>query len=470
MNKREFLAAGGAVPLILAGCGGNGSGNAPVRLVNASVGYPNLGFMDESTQATSADVAYGHASPFENVQAGAVGITLTVAGQAATASQVRTINKDNRYSLIAYGFPNELKSVLLTESTVTPDSGKANVNVLNTSVDIGAVDVYLSASQDLAVSTLIASSVGGVSQSAFAGILAGSYYITVVGANSIAKGISDVRFQTPSAIVLTALEVLTIILTPGASGVLANAILLTQGTSAATSATVPYYNLTARVRAVTAVPGQQASVTGTNTTTNTTGTTSTSVVILAPSTTPHYSNYFVVNTGTPPVVLVGGTAVPVIMDITTTNATTGVVTVTPNQPGVLAAGGDYTLLVYLNGSTPTARLIADNNTAPVTSSGVKFRLINLASNNPGLQLSMAVNSISVASNIDYATASTYTEVTGVPQGTASLLEVSDGPTTLASKSQVFPVGNIFTDIVVSVPDATTSTGVLNFILASSGTS
>ncbi|MBC7663670.1 MAG: DUF4397 domain-containing protein [Caulobacter sp.] len=470
MNKREFLAAGGAVPLILAGCGGNGSGNAPVRLVNASVGYPNLGFMDESTQATSADAAYGSASPFENVQAGAVGITLTVAGQAATASQVRTINKDQRYSLVAYGFANELKSVLLTESTVTPDAGKANVNVLNTSVDIGAVDVYLSASKDLAVSTLIASSIPGVQQSAFAGILAGSYYITVVGANSIAKGISDVRFQTPSAIVLTALEVLTIILTPGASGVLANVILLTQGTAGAASPTTPYFNLTARVRAVTSVNGLHASVTGTNTTTSTTGTTNTSVTILADSTTSLYSNYFVVNTGTPPVVLVGGTAVPVIMDVTTTNATTGVVTVTPDQPGALAAGGDYTLLVYLNGSTPTARLIEDNNTAAVTSSGVKFRLINLASNNQGLQLSMAVNSISVASNIGFAKASAYTEVTGVPQNTQSLLEVSNGPTVLATKAQVYQVGNIFTAITVSVPDATTSTGVQNFVLSSSGTS
>ncbi len=461
MNKREFLAAGGAVPLILAGCGGSGSGSAPVRLVNASVGYPNLGFMVESTQATSTDVAYGSASPFENVQAGAVGITLTVANQAATAAQTRTINKGQRYSLVAYGFANELKQVLITESTTTPDTGKANVNVLNTSVDIGAVDVYLSATQDLAVSTLIASSITGVSQSAFAGILAGSYYITVVGANSIAKGISDVRFQTPVAIALTALEILTVILTPGASGVLANAILLTQGTAGAASPTVPYYNLTARVRAVTAVPNQQASVTGSNTS----GTTTTSVPILSLSTTPHYSNYFVVNTGTPPVVMVGGNQVPVLMDVT--NATTGVVT--PNQPGVLAAGGDYTLLVYLNGSTATAKLIEDNNTAPVTSQGVKFRLINLASDNQGLQLSMAVNSISVASNINYAAASPYTEVTGVPQGTASLAEVSDGPTTLASKSQVMTVGNIFTDIVVSVPNAASATGVLNFFLAASGT-
>ena len=461
MNKREFLAAGGAVPLILAGCGGNGSGSAPVRLVNASVGYPNLGFMDESTQATSADVAYGFASPFENVQAGAVGITLTVAGQAATASQVRTINKDNRYSLIAYGFANELKSVLLTESTVTPDSGKANVNVLNTSVDIGAVDVYLSASKDLAISTLIASSIGGVSQSAFAGVLAGTYYITVVGANSISKGISDVRFQTPVAITLTALEVLTIILTPGASGVLANVILLTQGTAGAANPTTPYYNLTARLRAVTSVGSLTASVVGANSS----NVTSTVVNILPTDDTPQYSNYFVVNTGTPPLVTVNGQPVTVLMDVTTTNATTGVVTVTPNQPGALAAGGDYTLLVYLNGSTPAAKLIADNNTAPVTSSGVKFRLINLASDNQGLKLSMSVNSVSIASNIAYATASTYTEIT-TPQAANSTAETFNGTRSLTQHIQIMTLPNIFTDIVVSVPS---SGPVLDFFRAATGT-
>ena len=462
MNKREFLAAGGAVPLILAGCGGNGSGSAPVRLVNASVGYPNLGFMVESTQATTTDVAYGHASPFENVQAGAVGITLTVGGQAATSAQVRTINKDNRYSLVAYGFANELKSVLITESTVTPDAGKANVNVLNTSVDIGAVDVYLSASKDLAVSTLIASSIGGVSQSAFAGILAGTYYITVVGANSIAKGISDVRFQTPVAITLTALEVLTIILTPGASGVLANVILLTQGTSGAASPTTPYLNLTARLRAVTSVGGLTASVIGTNSS----NTANTTVNVLPTDNTPQYSNYFVVNTGTPPVVTVGGQAVPVLMDVTTTDATTGAVTVTPNQPGALAAGGDYTLLVYLNGSTPAAKLISDNNTAPVTSSGVKFRLINLASDNQTVKLSMSVNSQSIASNIPYATASAYTEIT-TPQSANSTAEVFNGVRLLTQHIQIMTLPNIFTDIVVSAP--ATGAG-QDFFRSASGTS
>jgi hypothetical protein len=453
MKKREFLAMGGAVPLVLAGCGGSGSGSAPVRLVNASVGYPHLGFMVESTQATPADIAYGGSSAFENVQAGAVGITLTVADSAgknnsATAAQVRTINKDNRYSLVAYGFENELKQVLITESTVTPDTGKANVNVLNTSVDIGAVDVYLSPAKDLSVSTLIASSITGVSQSAFAGIIAGSYYVTVVGANSIAKGISDVRFQTPAAITLTALQVLTIILTPGASGVLANAILLTQGTAGAATAPVNYLNTTARLRAVTAVPGMQTSVIGANTTG--------AVTVLASSTTPQYSNYFVVNTGTAPVVTVNGAAVPVLMD-----SATGPVA------AVLAAGGDYTLAVYLNGSGgATAKVIEDNNTAPVTSSGVKFRLINLAANNQGLQLSMSVNSISVASNVSYGTASAYTEIP-TPQQTNSTAEVFNGADSLISHTQVMTLPNIFTDIVVSV-DPNTNV-VKDFFRSASGT-
>jgi len=439
MNKREFLAVGGAVPLVLAGCGGSGTGSAPVRLVNASVGYPNLGFMVESTQATSADVAYGHASPYENVQAGAVGITLTVGNNAATSAQTRTINKDQRYSLIAYGYLNELKPLLVAESTITPDAGKANINVLNTSVDMGAVDVYLSATADLSVATQIGTSVGGVSQSAFTGVLAGSYFITVVGAGSVQQGISDVRFQTPAAVALTALKTYTVVLTPGASGVLANAIILTQGTADAASPTVPYDNTTARVRAVTAVPGMATSVVGATAS-------GTAVTVLSTSTTQKYSKYFVVHTGTAPTVTVNGTAIPVKMDSTDSSGNPTTVTAT------LQAGGDYTILVYLDGSgNPVAKAVEDNNTAAVTSAGVKFRLINLASDNQGLELSMSLNGVGIASNIPYGTASDYHEVTNVPQGTQSQLSVENGAASIITKNLVVPLGNVFTEIVVSVP-------------------
>jgi hypothetical protein len=460
MKKREFLAMGGAVPLMLAGCGGNGSGNAPTRLVNASVGYQGaMGFMDESTQITSG-VVYGTSSPYFNIQAGSVHLTLTttVGGSetSATAAQLRTVNKDQRYSLVAYGILDELRLALVAESTVVPDDNTASVNVLNTSVDIGAVDVYLSKDKTLAVSTQIAASVqaniGAPAQSPFAtDIQPGNYYVTVVGAGSVAQGISDVRFQTPVAITLTALQVLTIILTPGVSGVLANAILLTQGTQ---GTAVSYVNTTARVRAVTAVPGQATSVIG--------ATAAGAVVnVLPTNSTQKLSNYFVVSTGTAPTVTVGGTAIPVTMDDPTSTATP------PAQiPAALSAGGDYTILVYLDGSSaPKAKLIEDNNTAPTTAQGVKFRLINLASDNQGLQLSMKVNGISVAQNIPYATASAYTEVPNVPQTTNSVAEVVDGPQVLTSHTQVMALDNIFTDIVVSVP---TSGPVLDFFQSATG--
>ena len=440
MNKREFLAVGGAVPLVLAGCGGSGTGSAPVRLVNASVGYPNLGFMVESTQETTTDVAYGHASSYINVQAGAVGITLTVNGNAATSAQTRTINKDQRYSLIAYGYLNELKPLLVAESNITPDAGKANINVLNTSVDMGAVDVYLSAHADLSVATQIGTSVAGVSQSAFTGVLAGSYFITVVGAGSVQQNISDIRFQTPQAVALTALKTYTVVLTPGASGVLANAIILTQGTADAATPTAPYDNTTARVRAVTAVPGMATSVVGATAA-------GAAVTVLATSTTQKYSKYFVVHTGAAPTVTVNGTAIPVLMD--STDATTGVTT---QVAAVLAAGGDYTIMVYLDGSgNPVAKLIEDNNTAAVTSAGVKFRLINLASDNQGLELSMSLNGVGIASNVPYGTASDYKEVPNVPQGTQSQLTVDNGAANIITKNLVVPLGNVFTEIVVSVP-------------------
>ena len=461
MKKREFLAMGGAVPLMLAGCGGNGSGSAPTRLVNASVGYPTaMGFMDESTQITTG-VLYGTSSSFFNIEAGSVHLTLTTtvggAETSATAAQLRTVNKDQRYSLVAYGILDELRLALVAESNDTPDAGTASVNVLNTSVDIGAVDVYLSTGKDLSVSTQIASSVAASisspAQSPFAtDIQPGSYYVTVVGAGSVAQGISDVRFQTPVAITLTALQVLTIILTPGVSGVLANAILLTQGTQ---GTAVSYVNTTARVRAVTAVPGLATSVIG--------ATAAGAVVTVLPTnSTQKLSNYFVVSTGTAPTVTVSGTAVPVTMDDSTSTTTP------PAQiTAALSAGGDYTILVYLDGSNnPTAKLIEDNNTAPTTAQGVKFRLINLASDNQGLQLSMKVNGISVAQNIPYATASSYTEVPNVPQSTNSVAEVVNGPLVLTTHTQVMALDNIFTDIVVSVP---TSGAVLDFFQSASGT-
>ena len=444
MNKREFLALGGAIPLMLAGCGGSDNGNAPVRLVNASVGYPGaLGFADESTQVTSG-ITYGNASPYFNIEAGSVHLTLTttISGSetSATAAQLRTVKKDQRYSLVAYGIVDQLRMALVAELDTAPAAGTASVNVLNTSADIGSVDVYLSTTKDLAVSTKIATNVAATSTSPAQGPFAtdiqpGSYYVTVVGTGHT----DDVRFQTPAPVALTALQVLTVVLTPGASGVLANAILLTQGS---TGTAVSYPNTTSRVRAVTAYSGTATTVVGA-----TSG--GTVVNVLSSNGTPQLSDYNVVATGTAPTVKVGGVTVPVVMD--STNASTGVTT---QVPASLSAGGDYTIMIYPDATSgnPTAKVIEDDNTAPVTAAGVKFRLINLASDKTDSQLSMTVNGVGVAPLVPYGSASPKSrEVPNVPQSADSTIYVTNGATTVIHRKQVVPLGNIFTDVVFSIP-------------------
>jgi len=418
MQRREFLVMAGAVPLTMVGCGGNDTGAATVRLVNASVGYPTgLGFMDDSVQAVTG-IAYGDCSSFVNVKAGAEPIAITVSSGGTTASiftSTRTLDKDSRYSLVAYGFSNDLRALPMFENTASPDSGYAKVSVLNTSVDIGAVDVYISPGPSLDLETAIASSVSGLTQSSFTSVAAGSYYITVVGANSVSKGISDVRFQSSAAVTLVDQQIMTIILTPGASGVLANAIFLTQGTGESTG-TVSEMNTTYRLR-VFANTGPGTAVTVSD--------------VLTSEGSPGKSEYTVLQAKSTLSVTVTGV----------TNAGTIAVTGAALEPGA-----DYTMLIYAdqNGNA-IADLILDDNTAPVSASGVKFRLINLDPNST--TVSMTVNGSSTGTNVAYGAAGVYAEVP-TPLSTNSVVNVSAEAEVLVTHDLVLAAGNVFTEVLI----------------------
>jgi hypothetical protein len=420
MKKREFLAAGGAVPLMLAGCGGNSSGSAPVRLVNASVGYPNLGLEVETTMATTTDVAYGSASPFTNVQAGSVTTTLTTTTNGVVTFlpvQTRTLNKDQRYSIIAFGYANAPKSLLLSENAQTITSGYASFNVLNTSTDVGAVDVYLTATTDLSNATPIASSIAGGTQAAFTFITAGSYFVTIVGAGSIAAGRSDVRYKSATAIALADQQIATLILSPGVSGVLVNAILMTQGTSG-TVVNMP--NTNARLRAVAATGPSVGPVAVAN--------------VLLDTASPNVSEYALVAGGPAPDVRIGGSGG----------------TILPNA-GTLVAGNDYTLLIYLDATTgnPTTSLIVDDNRLPVSAVGCKVRMLNAVRDAAGTSqlLTLSVNANTIASNVAYGTASTYTEVAALA---TSVIEVTSGfSVVIGDQTITLSAGSIYTEIVAT---------------------
>jgi hypothetical protein len=415
MKKREFLAMGGALPLMVAGCGGSGSGTAQMRLVNASVGYANLGLVVETTQATNTDVAFGSASPFAGVPAGSVTTTLTTTtGGVVTdlLSTTRTLSGGSRYSLVGYGYTTAPKSVIIVENQEAPDAGNASFNVLNTSVDVGSVDVYLSPTAELTTAP-IATSVNGVSQSVFSQITPGTYYLTIVGAGSVSRGAPDIRLQI-GGVALADQQIATLIVSPGASGVLANAILLTHGDAG--SAT-PLLNPNARVLAVAA-----------------TGNFGTVAVagVMAPAVSPATSDKYIQVTAGPsaPAVTVDG--IPL------------------DNAGALVAGFDYTILVYRDpNGTPKNKLIVDDNRLPLTLGGCKVRLVNAVYDadlaNP-LPLTLQVNGATVASNVPAATASSFLEVTALASSVISLK--TNFTQVLDDQEITLSPGSIYTQLVV----------------------
>jgi hypothetical protein len=425
MKKREFLAMTGAVPLMVAGCGGSGSGTAQMRLVNASVGYPNLGLLVNTTQATSTDVAYGSASPFAGVPAGSVTTTLTTTNNGVVTNlpfTSRTLSKDARYSMVAYGFSNAPKSVLILENQAAPNSGYASINVLNTSTDIGAVDVYVTTGASISGLAPLAPNVTGVSQSVFVQITAGTYTITVTGAGKPA----DVR-QTIANVQLSDQQIATLILTPGQSGVLANSILLTQGT---TGTVTNYPNGFARIRAIAA--------------TGNTGLVSVLVgaqIVASSLPSPNFSKYVLVPApaNTVPVVKTDTVpSVPVVVGggqtITTTN---------------LVAGADYTLLVYGAPANPQAYLFFDDNRLPNSPTNCKVRLLNGLIASPPLLLTLNINSSAdnVVSDVPAGEVSPYDEV-AAPLSVQSSVTVTSGFQSIGNAiNTVLQAGNMYTMLV-----------------------
>jgi len=414
MKKREFLAMGGALPLMVAGCSGSSAGTAQMRLVNASIGYPNLGLVVETTQATSSDVPFGGASAFAGVPAGSVTTTLTTTtGGVVTdlLSTTRTLSGGSRYSMVGYGYTTAPKSVLIVENQTAPDAGNASFNVLNTSVDVGAIDVYLSPTADLTTAP-IATSIGGVSQSVFSQITPGTYFVTVVGAGSVSRGAPDIRLQV-GGVTLSDQQIATLIISPGASGVLANGILLTHGE---TGTATPLLNKNARVLAVAA-----------------TGNFGTVAVagVMAPAVSPATSDkYIQLAAGAAPAVTVDG--------------------VTLDNAGPMVAGFDYTILVYRDpNGTPKNKLIVDDNRLPLTVTGCKVRLLNAVYDadlaNP-LPLTLQVNGATVASNVPAATASSFLEVTALASSVISLK--TNFTQVLDDQLITLSPGSIYTQLVV----------------------
>lgn len=392
MMKRTLLGLLAAAPLVLlTACGGSGGGDASVRLVNASTGYSSLDLYVEDTKEASA-VAYGAGSDFTSVSSGDVTTELAVSGSTTKlATTDRTLKKDTKYTILAYGWQSALKSVVLSESEDEATAGNTRLRVVNTATDAGAVDVYLTAEgDDLSAATPVAQSVASGSTSTLTSVEAGTYRLRITAAEDN----TDVRLDV-SGVVLSSKEVVSLVVTPSTGGVLVHAIQVVQGGSVKS-----FLNTKARARVVAAMSGGQ------------TVTASAGLISLSNAAkSPAIKAYTLINAGSVSFnASVGGSS------LATTTAT-------------VAGGQDVTLLVTgTSVGTAKVALVEDDNRLPTSSSKFKMRLIHASPLLAAENLSLRLGLTDLVSDQAWGGASAFATSTAATAGTLSVASLVSGST------------------------------------------
>lgn len=376
MKKRTLLGLAATLPLLLvAGCGGGDSGNdAQVRLLNASTGYASVDlYVDDDLEISGT--AYGSLSGFSGVPNGDVTTVLTSNGSSTELlSQSRNLSAGENYTIIAYGWEGALKSVILQEDEEEADSGKTKVAVLNTAADAGELDIYLTGPDELLASaTPVAAGVAGGTLSTYTPITSGTFRLRVTAADDP----EDVRLDV-SDVVLKAKDVVTLVLTPGRSGVLVNSLMLVQGGTVTQQA-----NTQARARVVAAVRSS-------GTVSLTAGGTS----LASGAKSPTIRDYVLIDAG----------------DLAVDSTVNG--TALATQTLSVAPGSDVTLLVT-GSSAADAQvvLVNDDNRLPTTTTKYKLRLVHATPSLASDNLTLTVDFSAVASDLPFATASDFSSLT-----------------------------------------------------------
>ncbi|XHS79455.1 DUF4397 domain-containing protein [Burkholderiaceae bacterium UC74_6] len=422
-----FAAAG-----LLAACGGSGSssGSADMRLINASAGYASLD-MTVNSKSVSTGVAYGTAGSYTSVDT-ANSTTQVIASGTTVIQTTPTLAGSVKYSLIAYGWPNAMRTALLQEAEPAPASGYAKVLVLNLAPDAGAVNVYLTTGAPVLGAAAFATSVLGGSGSGYLQIAKGTYHVRVTGSASTDVN-TDVRLDF-DGLTVDDTTVNTLIITPTAGGVLVNAMSVVQQ-----GAIKAYGGTNTRVRVIDSVvgnPGTDVAVVAKRTT----GTTTTT--LLDSGSAAPLGVYNILPASSDPInITVGGVAQAV-------------------QTPALAAGSDYTILVWGPAGAPQITVIPDDNRLP-TAGYAKIRLINGSSD--GLSQTMSIDYSAVALNVQPGTASTPVQIIA-GSGTSSLLEVKTSNSVQAVFSQSpFNVQNLGVYTVYMLGNSTVSGNLVGFV-------
>jgi hypothetical protein len=406
-----------AAVVSLSGCG-NSSGSANIRMLNASTGYSSLDLYASNNGNTNPDytaqlqgVAYAALSNYAGIASGTYSLEFRTTG---TTSALATAGSENltdgsHTTYVGYGSSGNFATVKIGEDQSSANSGYAKVTVFNTS-EAGNVDVYLTDSTtDLVNASPVVGNIATGGSSTIT-VTSGNYRLRVVGTGDTTDLRADVAQVT-----FNSTTVDSVLLTSTTGGMLVNVSVIPQQGSLST-----YNNTQARIRGAVGIANGttvNASISGTNILTNAT------VGVIG-------GTYTLVASGNLPVTLnVDGAPVAVA-----------------NQ--TLAAGADYTFLVWSDASGTQASLIADINTLPASlATKSRVRLLNGMS---GLAdpLTMLVNFQTVATDVTLGTASDSTSSQAqFASGTDNEVDVLDTNTsgTLLTKTTLtLDAGGVYT--------------------------
>ena len=422
-RARAALALVLCIPLLHA-CGGS-SDDGYVRLVNASTDYSSISLYESSSLLGDA-VGADSVGSYSGVGADTYEFDLRTAGSSSTAASVsQAVAKGDHFTLVGYVDAGTLKTTMLTDDEDKPSSGYASLRIFNAAPAVAAsVDVYVTTTACASLTssdTPVASAVTGL-QDGYAAVVAAtsgsSWHVCVTGAGDR----TDLRLDIP-ALTLTSQQVATLILTKTGGGVLMNGLLLNQqGTLTS------YANTSARLRLVAdAAAGATVSASANGTT------------LGASYVSPTVSAWRTVSAG----------------DLALTLSIDGVAI---TQTGLSAtAGGDYTLLVAGTAAAPTIALLADDDSAPTsTSLPVRMKLVN-GLNGATSSAMLTSSGVVVGDSVAFGTASADANIAA--SSAAADLQVSAAGTTLWEMSgQTLSSGSVYT--VFLLGDATAPKGVL----------
>jgi len=380
---------------LLAACGG--SNNAAIRVLNVSEDYTgvNIYISSTSTVATVADVPTGNLSSYAGVASGSQTLYFTEGGNLqadALSSETESFTTGEHRTYVTYGNTGEFAQFEINENEAAPGGGDASIEVLDTANDAGTLDLYFTSSAALSGATPNFTGLTVGKATSFTSVASGTYELSVTGTGNS----SDVRLQVPS-VTLKSGEVATIVITESAGGYLVNGYILPQQGALTTE-----LNPDARVRVVNGLAsGSTASASIGST------------VLATNAVADSIGTYLMVPVGTD----------------TVSASVNGAAVSSPDQ--ALAAGQDYTLLIYQGASGVEENWLVDINRLPA-SGDASLRLVHAMS---GLTdpISLAVDSVPTLTDVSAGEASSYD--TSITATTTAALSVTDATTSQALFSQ-----------------------------------